>query len=76
MLQILDEETDRQYRDVIDKVKKKYRFEIYQLEERYRELKQEEYSEIFKALSLKERIKINIKIYFPFVTKLLKKVRG
>lgn len=76
MLQILDEETDRQYSDVIAKVKTKEEFNISQLAEQWKELKNEEYSEIFKALPLKERIKINIKIYFPFVTKLLKKIRG
>ena len=76
MLLILDKDTKYAYTDIIQKRLRKNEFEMLaNYSEDYKKMLSKEYRDIFKALSFKERLKIRIKAYFPFLIKLKSKLR-
>ena len=63
--------TDRRYEKEIKEAKRINRFEIAVLKEDFKELKQDEFSDLYKKLSKVKIIKLFLKRYCPFVNKLV-----
>ena len=75
MLQILDKETQNQYSKTIQAVILKHNFESALLKDEFSKLTKEPFVAIYKKLSLKEKIKIRLKQYFPCLLKIKRKIR-
>ena len=69
MLDILNEETKFKYQQVIQEVSLKKEFEILEVKQDYKSQLKRKYKNVLKQKSVKERIKIRLKAYFPFLSK-------
>ncbi len=70
MLDILNEETDRKYDAVIERRKLKNEF-LHKLEQfDFKDVFSEKYKGVYKEFSFSERVKIRIKVWFPFLVTL------
>ncbi len=75
MLKILDEETQYQYSKTIQTVILEHDFKSALLKNEFAKLTKEPFTAIYKKLSLKEKNKIRLKQYFPFLLKIKRKIR-
>ena len=73
MLIILDEETDYKFSSAIENVIREREFKIFEIQQNYKALLNKKYKQIYKGLTFKEKIKIRLKAYFPFLLKLKRK---
>ncbi|MFW6015998.1 MAG: glycosyltransferase family 2 protein [bacterium] len=76
MLNKIDQYTNYNYTDVIQDMIIKNQFEVKLIQKQFKDLKTGKYKKIYDSLSNKEKIKINIKQYFPNIEKVIKIVRG
>ena len=74
MLQILDEQTNFSYTTTIQKRMKKNYFGHFISLGEYKQALSKEYRDVFKELPFKERWKILLKAYFPFLVTLKRKL--
>ena len=72
-LLIADEFTDLHYHEIIEKRIRLNDFELLNYFDQNKKMLAKEYRDIFNTLSFKERLKIRIKAYFPFLIKLKRK---
>lgn len=70
MLNSLNVYTNHEYESEVQKKILEYEVDIAEAENRHKDLLSKKYREIFKQYPLKERIKIRIKAYFPWLLKL------
>ena len=75
MMTILDEFTNGIYHETIEKRIRLSNFELLDHFDENKKMLAKEYRDIFNSLSFKERLKIRIKAYFPFLIKLKRKIR-
>ncbi len=73
MMLILDEFTNQHYHEIIQRKMRLNDFELLNYFDENKKMLSKEYRDIFNKLSFKERLKIRIKAYFPFLMKLKRK---
>lgn len=73
MLTILNKETDFVYDKVTQKLVLKHEFELLGMQNKNKLQLDKKYKIVYRELSLKDRIKIRLKAYFPFLLKLKRK---
>lgn len=61
MFKVLNEETEYRYNNIINEKLLQNEFKVLILSKKYKELKKAPYDELYKSLTLKKRLKINIK---------------
>ncbi len=74
MLLILDEYTHQRYHNLIEKRMRCNVFEMLDHFDQNKKMLKKEYRDVFKQLSFKEKLRIRIKAYFPFLIKLKRKI--
>ena len=67
MLQVLNQETDKKYATTIKEVITRNEFVILRLTGNLDKIKSEKYEEMYHEMSLKDKIKMHLKWYFPFL---------
>ena len=75
MLIQLNIDTKNQYINIIKKTINNYKYSALAIENQYKKLLTKEYKEVYQQLSFKDRIKVRIKAYFPFLVKWARKHR-
>lgn len=76
MLDILNEETCGRYETAVRKSQNDLRLDVIDRTETYEELKNSDMIKHLKSLSFKKRMKLYVKIYFPFIARIVRKIRG
>ena len=75
MLIQLNKDTESAYKDTIFERILKNEFNALQAEGKYLEIKKEPYTRFYNGLPTKDKLKINLKIYFPFLMDIKEKIR-
>ena len=75
MLEILDEETEFKYKEIIERRKLKNEATFLLENGNAKEVLNRKYRSVFKEYSLFERLKIRIKAMFPFLVTIKNKLR-
>lgn len=73
MLEILNEETNFKHKTAIERAILEKEFEMLAINQEFKKQLSEKYRAVFNSLSFKERLKIRLKAYFPFLLKLRNK---
>ena len=77
MLEILDKETDYKYTVQVTNVINYYELRYYLSDtDTYKKAKEPKYRDSFKKLAFKERLCVNLQLYFPWVLNIWKKIKG
>ena len=75
MFDEINEYTNFQYNDALEKAKRGYQFSLLLEQGRFREAKHGEYRKIYLELSTKKRMMLKMKRYFPNVTESIRKAK-
>lgn len=67
MLEVLNQETDRKYEHTINDVITQNKFVILRLTGKLEKMKSEKYKKLYQGLGLKDKIKMHLKSWFPFL---------
>ena len=73
MLQLLDADTEGRYGEVIASLIREHEFHILTLKESYGEMLSRRYKAEYRKLSRKERAKVRLKAYFPWLLQLVRR---
>jgi hypothetical protein len=76
MLNEVDLYTEKKYEDIIHKTIIQNRFKIYLMQGKRKELKKSEFRELYNNLDKNNKIKLWIKQYCPFISKIANNIKG